>query len=362
MPFDPEASAAPGSGIFGLPHSEAQAEVVLVPVPFEATASYGIGTARGPEAILEASRQIDLWDAETGRPYQAGIHLLPISDMLRTLAVDARRDAEPVIAAGGLTSPQQSLSPDLAAALDRVNQASHRLNTWIEEQVSRLLGAGKRVGVIGGDHSVALGSIAAHARHHAGMGVLHIDAHADLRPAYEGFTYSHASVLYNVAECLPQVSRIVQVGLRDLSEQESGYAAGSKGRILQFRDQALAQARFDGKSWASQVSRIVSELPNEVYLTVDIDGLDPALCPHTGTPVPGGLSFQQLCALLAGLVQSGRRIVGLDLVEVSPGEHGDQWDANVGARVLYKMIGWMLVSQSPQSGYPGRSPAPRRLG
>jgi agmatinase len=370
MPFDPGAAAAPDSGIFGLPHSETDARLILVPVPFEATTSYRAGTARGPEAILEASRQVDLWDAETGRPYQAGIHLLPIPDLVRALDRNARRDAQRVMAAGGSGPPESPLSPGLVAALERVNRAGERLNAWVEEQVSRLLRAGKRVGVIGGDHSVALGSIAAHARQHAGMGVLHVDAHADLRPAFGGFTYSHASVLYNVAEHLPQVSRIVQVALRDLSELEASYAAASGGRIQQFGDQALAQARFQGETWSAQVKRIVRRLPSEVYLTVDIDGLEPALCPHTGTPVPGGLSFQQLCGLLAGLVESGRRIVGLDLVEVAPGEGTDQWDANVGARVLYKMIGWMLASERnpksrtkpPLSGSAGRRPAPRRLG
>ncbi len=365
MAFDPNAAAAPGSGVFGLSHSEVEAKVVLVPVPFEATTSYGGGAARGPEAILAASRQVDLWDAETGRPYQAGIHMLPAPEQVRMLDRRARVDAERVIAAGGL-SPESSgdagLPSDLREALDRVNRACEAMNAWVEQEVLRLLAHGKRVGVVGGDHSVALGSIAAHARKHPGLGLLHLDAHADLRPAFEGFTYSHASVLYNVAERLPQVSRIVQVGIRDLSEQEMAYAAGSAGRIVLFHDQALAQARFEGEPWASQVKRIVRALPAEVYLTFDIDGLDPALCPHTGTPVPGGLSFQQACSLLAGLVESGRRIVGLDLVEVAPAESGDEWDANVGARLLYKMIGWMLASErrAPDRRAPRRRSASRR--
>ncbi len=366
MTFDPNAAAAPGSGVFGLPHSVAEARVVLVPVPFEATTSYGGGAARGPEAILEASRQVDLWDAETGRPYESGIHMLPIPEQIRTLDRTARADAKRIIEAGGLPpsgarpsrSSRSSTSPDLARALDRVNRACEGMNAWVEKEVLRLLADGKRVGVVGGDHSVALGSIAAHARNHPGLGVLHLDAHADLRPAFDGFTYSHASILYNVAERLPQVSRIVQVGIRDLSEQEMAYAARSAGRIVHFHDQALAQARFEGATWAAQVKRIVRALPAEVYLTFDIDGLDPALCPHTGTPVPGGLTFQQACSLLAGLVESGRRIVGLDLVEVAPGEGGDEWDANVGARLLYKMIGWMLTSEQRSS----RRPTPRRQG
>ncbi len=341
---------------------------MLVPVPFELTTSYGGGTSRGPEAILDASRQVDLWDAETGRPYESGIHMLPIPEAVRMLDRDARLEAERVMAACGLPS---ALSPEgvrekkaptgLAEALEHVNRACAGMNAWVEGEVLRLLADGKRVCVVGGDHSVALGSIAAHARKYPGMGILHLDAHSDLRPAFQGFTYSHASVLYNVAERVPQVSRIVQVAVRDLSEQEMAYAEGAEGRFVLHHDQALAQARFEGETWSAQVRRIVRALPDEVYLTFDIDGLDPALCPHTGTPVPGGLSFQQAASLLAGLVESGRRIVGLDLVEVAPGDGGDEWDANVGARLLYKMIGWMLASERrrPRRRAPGSSAARR---
>ncbi len=338
--FDPSAAALPGSGAFGLPHSEEEAGVVLVPVPFEATTSYGGGAARGPEAIREASRQVDLYDAETGRPYEAGIHMLPSPPELEALDGEARALAQPVIAAGGVAPDR----PELLAAAARVNEASRRMNRWVEGQVSRLLSAGKRVGLVGGDHSVSLGAIAAQAAARPGLGVLHLDAHADLRDAYEGFAFSHASIMRNVAERVPGVARIVQVGIRDQSEDEAAYVEGSGGRVVTFHDQLLAQARFDGETWGAQVARVVAALPREVHLSFDVDGLDPALCPHTGTPVPGGLSFPMVCALLRGVVASGRRIVGFDLVEVAPGPEGDEWDANVGARLLYKMIGWMLKS------------------
>ena len=336
--FDPSAAALAGSGVFGLPHSEAEAAVVLVPVPFEATTSYGGGAARGPEAVLSASRQVDLFDVETGRPYQAGIHMLPLPERIVALDRAARAVAAPVLAAGGVANGGQ----ELLAAAAKVNAASDEVNGWVESEVSRLLRAGKRVGVVGGDHSVAFGSVAAHAAAWPGLGVLHLDAHADLRQAYEGFQHSHASVLRNVLDRLPGVARLVQVGIRDVSDEEMAYAEASAGRVVVHHDALLAQARFEGETWAAQVRRIVQPLPREVYLTFDIDGLDPTLCPHTGTPVPGGLSFQQACALVAGVVKSGRRIVGLDLVEVAPGPEGDEWDGNVGARLLYKMIGWML--------------------
>jgi agmatinase len=339
MTFDPSAAALPGSGVFGLPHSEADAAIVLVPVPFEATTSYGGGAARGPEAILAASRQVDLFDVETGRPYEAGIHMLPLPEEIVLLDRAARRDAEPVIAAGGTNG-----DPALVAAAARVNAATARMNAWVEAEVARLLAAGKRVGLVGGDHSTAFGSIAAHARAFPGMGVLHVDAHADLRHAYEGFEDSHASVLYNAAERCASVARIAQVGVRDVSEEEWRYAEASGGRVTIHHDALLAAARLEGETWGAQVRRIVEPLPRDVYVSFDVDGLDPALCPNTGTPVPGGLSFAQACALVAEVARSGRRIVGLDLVEVAPGEDGDDWDGNVGARLLYKMIGWMLRS------------------
>lgn len=337
MAFDPSAAALPDSGVFGLPHSAEEAAVVLVPVPFEATTSYGGGAARGPEAIRAASRQVDLFDVETGRPYEAGIHMLPSPEEIARLDRAARAAAAPVIEAGGIVPGR----PELARAAQEVDRACERVNAWVEEQVSGLLARGKQVGVVGGDHSVAFGAVAAHARRHPGLGVLHVDAHADLRVAFEGFTYSHASVLYNVAERLPEIARIVQVGVRDLSEEEHAYAASSGGRIVQHADAELARARFEGERWADRVARIVEPLPRDVYVTFDIDGLDPTLCPHTGTPVPGGLSFQEAAYLVGAVVRSGRRLVGFDLVEVAPDPGGGEWDGNVGARLLYKLVGWM---------------------
>jgi agmatinase len=340
MTFDPSAAALPGSGIFGLPHSREEAALVIVPVPFEATTSYGGGTARAPEAVLAASRQVDLFDAETGRPYEAGIHQLPLSAEIERLDRAARAAAAPVIAAGGAGS-----DPALRRATAEVNEACERMNAWVEDQVRALLDEGKVVGVLGGDHSTALGSLAAHARRYPGLGVLHVDAHADLRVAYEGFTCSHASVIYNAAERLPEIARIVQVGIRDLSGEERAYATGSHGRIEQHLDAELARARFEGESWAAQVRRILDPLPREVYVTFDIDGLEPSLCPHTGTPVPGGLGFQEACYLLAAVARSGRRLVGFDLVEVAPDPAGGEWDGNVGARLLYKLSGWALLGR-----------------
>lgn len=315
--------------------------MVVVPVPFAATTSYGGGAENGPGAVLAASRQIDLYDAETGRPYEVGIAMLPEPAEVRAWHDEARALAAAVIEAGGRVAGDA----DLARALTRVNDLSARANDHLHAVTARLLAQGKLVAVVGGDHAAPYGAIRACAEARPGFGVLHLDAHADLRDAFEGFTWSHASIMANVVDRLPGVAKLVQVGLRDMSEDERAKIDGSGGRIVAFYDHDLARREFEGEPWARTVDAVVATLPERVWLSFDIDGLDPTLCPHTGTPVPGGLSFRQACALVAGVARSGRTIVGVDLDEVVPGPDGDEWDGNVGARLLYKMIGWMLVSQ-----------------
>jgi agmatinase len=338
MAFDPAAAAAPGSGIYGLTTTLGESRVVVLPVPVEATTSYGGGASRGPAAVLAASHQVDLFDSSTGRPYEAGIVMVAAPRGVRRLDREARRRARRVIEAGGDATTKR-----LQKSLRQVNAAGSRINELVYARVRELLDAGKLVCTLGGDHSAPFGAIRAHAERWPGLGILHLDAHADLREAYEGFEWSHASIMYNVVTKIHGVSCVVQVGIRDCSEAELAFAAGS-GRVTVFHDALLAGRLFSGESWNSIVKDIVAVLPGEVYLSFDIDGLDPMLCPHTGTPVPGGLSFNQAVALVAGVVESGRRIVGLDLCEVAPGPDDDEWDGNVGARLLYKMIGYALRS------------------
>jgi agmatinase len=342
--FDPS-SAALHDGIYGLPFTPDEARVVLVPVPWEATVSYGAGTADGPAAILKASRQVDLLDRETGRPYEAGIAMLEIPGEVRHWSDEARSKAAPVIEAGGPGD-----DPALKEAVAAVDALGERMNAWVYDQVRRRLEEGKLVGVVGGDHSVPFGAIRAVAEAHPGLGVLHLDAHADLRRAYEGFRWSHASIMHNVLG-LPAVSRIVQVGIRDYSDEEDETIRGNPDRVRTHFDPDLRRSLFDGESFSRIAGRVVADLPRQVYLSFDIDGLDPALCPHTGTPVLGGLSFAEVSALLRTVVESGRRIVGFDLNEVAPDPDGrSEWDGNVGARVLYKEIGFALLSQRNDGG------------
>jgi agmatinase len=338
--FDPSAPAT-GDGIFGLPHTPQQAAVVLIPVPWEPTTSYGKGTARGPAAILGASRQVDLFDVQTGRPYQAGIAMLDVDAEIVRWNAAACVAAEPVIEAGGEVAGDSELETRLA----RVNDLSRKLNDRVAAIAGRWIEQGKLVGLVGGDHSAPFGNILAHARRYPGMGVLHVDAHADLRDAYEGFADSHASILFNVATRVPEVSRVVQVGIRDLSEDENLFIQRSEGRFSALFDPEMRRRVFEGEPLMKVFDDALAGLPHDVYVTFDIDGLDPALCPHTGTPVPGGLSFPEAVFLFARLVASGRRIVGFDLNEVAPGPDGDEWDGNVGARLLYKLIGFALMSR-----------------
>ncbi|WP_394834022.1 agmatinase family protein [Pendulispora rubella] len=341
-PFDPNAAAPADSGVFGLSDTPEEAGVVLIPVPWDVTTSYRAGTHKGPQAILEASRQVDLFDIETGRPYEAKIAMLDEREEIRAWNGDARVDAEAIIAEGGRVDPGSPLAERLA----KVNAVSRRVNDAVYETARHWIARKKIVGLVGGDHSTPYGTIRAHAEAYPGLGILHVDAHADLRHAYEGFEYSHASIMESVTREIPGVARLVQVGIRDLCEEEHDRITASNGKIRTFYDVDLAASRRRGQI-DDHFARIARELPDDVYVSFDIDGLDPVLCPNTGTPVPGGLAFHEASALLRAVVEAKKRIVGFDLNEVAPSpDSDDEWDGNVGARILYKMIGWTLKSRT----------------
>lgn len=333
--FDPNAAASANSGIFGLPTSEDEAAFVYVPVPWEATTSYRGGTSNGPRAILEASRQVDLFDLDVERPYEAGLFMRPESENVRAWNAQAKEAAQRVIGERGT---------DADTAL--VNELGKKVNDFVRDQTKALLGRGKLVGIVGGDHSVPFGAFEALGERMA-FGILHIDAHSDTRRAYEGFTYSHASIMFNVLENIPAVTHLVQVGIRDVCEEEMNYVRERSSRARMFTDRDVSMRKLEGGSFAQVAHEIIGALPKEVWVSFDIDGLDPRFCPRTGTPVPGGLDFHEANHLLRTLVRSGRKIVGFDLNEVAPHptDETDDWDANVGARVLYKLTAWTLASQ-----------------
>ena len=310
MIFNPNAASEADSGVFGLQCQEEDSRLVFIPVPWELTTSYGKGTAQGPEAILKASKQVDLYHAELGHVYEAGLCML--------------------------APPQTPLFQK-----GEENHACELINQYVYETTRRLLVENKIAAVVGGDHSAPFGAVQAVAEHQESFGILHLDAHADTRDAYEGYTWSHASIMRNILQRIPQVSKLVQVGIRDFCEEELEFAKSQTDRICVHTDFDLMRAKFEGECWGKQVSKILKDLPSKVWVSFDIDALDPRFCPHTGTPVPGGLDFQEAYYLIANLARSGRQILGFDLCEVGDAE----WDGNVGARILYYLAGWTLESQ-----------------
>ena len=330
MSFDPD---APGEGgLFGLPFSPENARILVQAVPWQATTSYRRGTREGPAALVEASLQVDLFDLQYGEFWREGIALLDEDPSFREWDADAEADALAVI---------ESLGRDPAAAA-RVNALSEQVNAAVYARTRETLAAGRIPALLGGDHSAPFGAMRAVAERFPGVGVLHVDAHADLRDAYEGFTWSHASILFNVLRHIPGVSRVAQVGIRDFGEAEARLI-DAEPRLRTWFDAAVGERLAAGETWLSLVDEIIEALPAQVYVTFDVDGMDPALCPGTGTPVPGGLSWRDTQVLLKRLSER-RHIVGFDLNEIGPGE----WDGNVAARLLYKLCGAAIRSQPAQ--------------
>lgn len=341
--YNPSDVGCSNGNYFGMPFTTDEAALVLVSVPWGVTASYGGGQSFAPDAIIGASVQLDFYDPVSPDEWRKGIATATIDYSLQDMDSLLRSDAKKVIKVleEGGTLFEREMVP---IRRQRVNAGSGEINQKVYEQTTEWLNKGKLVGLVGGDHSTPLGYIKALGERFEEFGILHIDAHADLREAYEGFQYSHASIMYNVLQEVGAVKKIVQVGVRDYCDDEVALVENSNGRVVQFDDWRLAAARFEGTTWAEQCHKIIEQLPQQVYVSFDIDGLSAELCPGTGTPVAGGLSFHQAVYLLDGVVKSGRRIIGFDLVEVAPKGDDDEWDANVGARMLYKLCGLILKS------------------
>ena len=336
--FDPNGIGVDNGHFIGLPFNEEESDLVLISVPWDVTVSYRAGTASGPDNILQASRQLDLFDADYPNAWQRGIYMRESPDALFETSRTLRPQAEVYIQELEAGKEVKDY-PALREILDQINLGCVDMIRVIHQISSTLLDKGKLVGLVGGDHSCPQGYLQALAERHEDFGILQIDAHQDLRQAYEGFTYSHASIFYNILQ-MPQVRRLVQVGIRDHCDAEMEMVRQSEGRIQVYPMDELRGKQFTGQSWSEQVDRIIDDLPAKVYISFDIDGLDPALCPNTGTPVPGGLSYSEARYLIKRLSASGREIIGFDLCEVAG--RGKEWDGNVGARVLYTLCCAML--------------------
>lgn len=334
MEFDPGQVGIKGN-IFGFPWTEEEAELILLPIPWEATVSYQEGTADGPKAILEASPQLDFSIAGLDSPWNFKAFMTLSDDEIIDLSSLARQRAIKVIDA--LESGKEVSSADLAYVNDATGQMVERIRVVSKDWLRK----GKVVGAVGGDHSTPLGLMIALSEHQQ-FGILQIDAHMDLREAYEGFHHSHASIMYNALE-LKGVESITQVGIRDFCEEELERARDSVKPVHTFFDDQVKSGYFEGKLWGKWVDDIIATLPDNVYISFDIDGLDPALCPNTGTPVPGGLSFEEADYLMRRVADSGKQIIGFDLSEVGPS--GKEWDANVASRVLYRLCAYTGLSK-----------------
>ncbi|MEG1635182.1 MAG: agmatinase family protein [Rikenellaceae bacterium] len=338
--FDPNNLSIVNGNYFALPFEPENSDLVIISVPWDATVSYREGASLAPDAIIDASAQVDLYDPHNPHGYKCGIATIPIEEEIMLSNKFCRRDAVKVIehlSEGGL-----STDDEISKKLKRVNDGSVVVNEYVHKTAAKWLEKGKKVALVGGDHSSPLGLIKAVGEKYEGFGVLHIDAHADLREAYEGFTYSHASIMYNSLREVPQIGKLVQVGVRDFCDSEMEIIE-SNPKIKTFFDHIISSRMFCGETWSSVVDDIISNLPSKVYVSFDIDGLSPFNCPSTGTPVPGGISYEASVFLINRIVESGREIVGFDLCEVAPHPSGeDQWDANVGARVLFKLCNLAL--------------------
>jgi agmatinase len=266
-----------------------RARAVVLPVPYDFSVTYQGGTRWGPRAILAASRNMELWDDELGPTYRHGIHTLP--------------ELEPTAA-----------GPEAMVA--RVERAT----AWILEQ-------GKLPAILGGEHSITTGAVRAALRRFPRLNVLQIDAHADMRDTYLDTRFSHACVMRRIRELCPAAS----VGIRSLSEEEAEHLRAHPAPLWSVRDL---------RALGGNLAPVLDALADEVFVTFDLDGLDPGILPGTGTPEPGGLDWYEACDLLAA-VAARKRIVGFDVVELAP-LPGNVASDFLAARLVYRMIGLAL--------------------
>jgi agmatinase len=273
------------------------ARVIVFPVAYEGTVSYGTGTGQGAMAIIEASRNMELYDEETdAEVYQIGIHTLAEFPPGKT--------------------PQQMMD-------------------GLYQKAKELVSTHKFICLLGGEHSISVPVIRAHAEQYHNLSVLQIDAHADLRDTYDGTPHSHASVMARVAKDMRIPS--VQVGIRSISADEVRWLDDLPTRIFWAKD------IVGHTDWIDEAVNLLTE---NVYLTIDIDGLDPSLVPTTGTPEPGGLGWYETLALIRKLAEK-RRVVGMDLVEFSKTDYSDA-PAFLCAKLVYKSLAYIFQDETPK--------------
>jgi agmatinase len=334
--FDPNGVGIANGNIFGFPVNREEADIVITPIPWDATASYGKGTSNGPKAILEASTQLDFYHPKLDEAWKIKVFMSPISNEWKKINDDlCLRGIEYIdfLENGGKLN-ESSVFKEL---IHDMFEAQTALKNNLKEKSTELFKLGKIPAVLGGEHSTPLGLIEAIDELNIPFGILQIDAHADLRDSYEGFLQSHASIMHNAISNCKNLSKLVQVGIRDVAQSEIDLIQNSNSKVKTFFDWDIKESLFKGKTWDDVTNEIINELPQNVYISFDIDGLRPNLCPNTGTPVAGGFELEEINYLFFKIVDSGRKIIAFDLNEVSPSKE-DDWDANVGARALWNLV------------------------
>lgn len=318
------------SGVFGLSFVENESRLILLSIPFELTTTFREGTLFAPPKIKDISSQIDLMNNIDSQAWEKGIYWDNTNEnFFLNISTSYRPNAKKIIRY--LENDNAILNDELKNDINTINNVCKNAADEISKQVKIILKNGKIPGLIGGEHSITYGAINAIKDFNDDFCILQIDAHHDLRKAYLGFTYSHASVMYNAIKDYSQINKLIQVGVRDYSEAEKNLANENE-KITTFYDFDINKQLFNDISFHKIATDIVDLLSENIYISFDIDGLQPYLCPETGTPVPGGLSYEQIEYLFYLISKTNKKVIGFDLCEVSG---LSEWDAIVGSRIMY---------------------------
>lgn len=341
--FDPNAAGNPQSNIFGLPFTEEDSRLVIQPVPWEATINAYPGTSRCISSIVRHSIHLDLWWKEQPNLWKQGIYIRETNQKILLKSDYLRKEAELLV---GYTCCGKAVCDNdfMQKNLKEINAGGCYLNTWVYDHTKDILDKGKLAALLGGDHSITFGFIQALSEKYEDFGILQIDAHCDLRKTFEGFIFSHASIMRNVLDRFSQVTKLVQVGVRDFCEEEHNYLQDNAERIKTFFDEDLKDLTAQGQSWYDIAQTIVDALPQKAYISFDIDGLKPYYCPSTNTPVVGGLEYDQLKTIFKLMKKSGKTIIGFDLCQIGNGRIGT--DAQMGAYILWDLCNQILHSNA----------------
>ena len=323
-----------GGYYFGEKGGPADAEIVIVSAPWSVTADFGRGATYTPDAVIDASLESNLYDVVTGLSAEGCVATAEIDYNIQECSELLGREAERIAKRTNDAEPA-SIGEYRARKIAHINEGFSEMHASIYKQVRHWVSKGKRIALVGGDHSVAFGAVKAIAEHYSEVGVLFIDAHADFAREGEIYKYSHRSIARNIVEEIRDVAHLVEVGVRDISRAETEALLANE-KVELFLAERLAAKRFEGSSWGDLCREVVAKLPQKVYVSFDIDALKIEFCNNTNAPVPGGMTFDEVLYLVNTVVESGREIVGFDISEVVS-SLDNKMDAIVGAKVLAKM-------------------------